>query len=76
MNNFDFCKQIDRNTFIRVKYEKSTSYLFFDEMHDNLVYSLSVLNEHPHLLNFEEVVRYFCNKLGKGGTWSTMIRQR
>lgn len=44
MNNFDFCKKINESAFIRVRYLKSTSYLFFNELVENLVYAISIMN--------------------------------
>lgn len=29
MSNFGFCKQVDGNVFVVVRYSKSTSFLFF-----------------------------------------------
>jgi hypothetical protein len=57
MNNFDYCKKVSGAQFFRVQYEKSTSYLFFSEFHENVVYAISALNSSQYLRTFEETLR-------------------
>jgi hypothetical protein len=39
-NNYEYCKKLNKELFIKVKYAHSNSYLFFGE-DNNIVYSIS-----------------------------------
>jgi hypothetical protein len=56
MNNFDLCKQLTSNLFIKIKYEKSTAYLFFNEFNDNVVYAITAFNTSAYLPILDELL--------------------
>jgi hypothetical protein len=58
MNNFDLCKQITSSLFVRVIYQKSSSFLFFDDHHENVVYAITALNDSPFLSTIAELFVY------------------
>lgn len=65
MSNFDLCKKINNSTFIKVKYLKSTSYIFFNDFNENAVYSFSLNNASSELSTFEETLKYLMPNLEK-----------
>lgn len=58
MNNFDLCKQISSRLFVRANYPKSSSFLFFDDSHENVVYAITAPNDSPFLSTIAEVLMY------------------
>ena len=58
VNNTDFYKPIDANVFVRVSYLKSTSYLFFHNTDDNLVYALTFPTNSSAIPILEELLKY------------------
>jgi hypothetical protein len=71
MNGFDFYKQISSNLFVRVRYEKSTSYLFFDEGNNSVVYSVTFSSRSPDIPVLEEIVGYLSPNSATVVNWPT-----
>ena len=44
MNNYDLVKLVTNSIFFKIGYAKSTSYLFFDDNNNEVVYSISGMN--------------------------------
>lgn len=57
MNNFDFCKEVTGQNFVKIRYPTSTSYLFFNEHVNNLVYAISTINSSVDLAVLEALLR-------------------